>query len=362
MGTLLSLAGSGRWLRSVLLVTACAIAHAAQPETRPVDATVPTPWKTATPQAQGVDALSLASLRQYLEQDIHVRSLLIVRRDHLVFEYNRKDVAADELHSVASVTKNVTSALIGIALAQGHLASLDQKIVEFFPDLADAPVHPGTRNITLRHLLTMTSGFSWNERTSFTPDKWSRIDEPARFALSREPILPLGKVYNYDTASAHLLGIALSRAVGMSLEQYAQQHLFGPLGVARYEWVKDRQGHNAGGHGLRLTTRDMASFGSLHLHRGQHAGRQLIPADYVDASVQTSISVNPGDRLDYGYFWWLSQTPASQRAFSALGFGGQAIYVVPDLDLVVVITSNQDKSTNANRPIIREMILPAVSR
>lgn len=318
--------------------------------------------KLAEPGAQGVDAQGLASLRRYLEQDTHVRSLLIVRRDHLVFEYTRTDVAPDDLHSVASVTKGILSALVGIALEKGHLSSLDQRIVDFFPELADAGLHAGTRNITLRHLLTMTSGFSWNERASFTPDQWGRMEEHAKFALSREPILPPGKVFNYDTVSSHLLGIALSRAVGMSLERFAQQHLFGPLGIERYEWVRDRQGNIAGGHGLRLTTRAMASFGSLYLRRGKHAGTPLIPADFVDASVRAHVPVGSDGQLDYGYLWWISRTPAKQHAYSSLGYGGQAIYMVPELELVVVIASNQDKPANANRTIIREMILPAISK
>lgn len=356
-----------RWVRRTrrllapLLASTLLVMTAVQAEQPPADATPRVSWTTAEPGTLKVDPQSLTRLRQYLEQDAHVRSLLIVRRDHLVFEYNRSDVAADALHSVASVTKNVVSALTGIALAQGHLTSLDQKVVDFFPELVNADLHPGTREISLRHLLTMTSGFSWNERSSFTPDKWSRIDDPIGVALKREPILPPGKVFNYDSASTNLLAIALSRAVGTSLEQYAQQHLFGPLGLTRYEWAKDRQGHNAGSHGLRLSSRDMATFGNLYLHRGQHAGKQLIPASYVDESLQPRIAVNPGERLEYGYLWWLSPTPGNQRAFSALGFGGQAIYVVPDLDLVVVIASNQDKAANSNRTIIREMILPAVT-
>jgi CubicO group peptidase (beta-lactamase class C family) len=328
-------------------------------------------WKESTPAEQGLDGARLSKLQQQLRDALpHIHSVLVARHGYIVFEYYKQGQRRDDLQEVHSITKSVTSALIGIALEKHFLQGLDQKLVEFLPESVDLNDDPRINEITLRHLLTMTSGFAWNETAK---------DECARFKLSacsprylkfitndwiglalERPIVHApGQVFNYDSAAAHLLSVAVSRATTMSTATFAEQQLFGPLGISRYRWDTDAKGYNYGAYSLELTTRDMAKFGQLYLNRGAWQGRQLIPSDFVDASTHKQNAGGPPAQAYYGYMWWV--TPDSEKipAYFANGRGGQYIIVFPSLDLVVVVTANLD---GQKLGIVREFILPAVVR
>lgn len=327
-------------------------------------------WVESTPAEQGMNPELLAQLRQRLETSLpHVRSVLVVRNDRLVFEYYGQGLGRDDLHLVNSVTKSVTSALVGIALREKLIASLDQKISTWLPEAMAPDVDPKLRNITLQHLLTMTAGFDWNEQASDSClfsrtagcERFSENGDPLNFALRRPLASEPGTVFGYDSYSSHLLSVILSRATGMSAAKFAEKHLAPALGVTRYRWVADPQGHSRGGFGLQVTARDMAKLGTLYLRGGRWEDQQLIPAEFVEASVrkQTSGGWPWPSWSHYGYQWWVLPAQNGPATYAANGFGGQYIYVVPSSDVVVVITSNprEPRDTSA---VLRDYILPAI--
>lgn len=253
-------------------------------------------------------------------------SVLVSRHGRLVFERYYRGATGKEDENVFSVTKSVVSALVGIALEEGKLRSLDQRLVDFFPgDLAPG-TDPCVRTITLRDLLTMTSGY--REPLIAASDDWVRtlLDRP----LSSDP----GTAFSYDDGSAHLAGAALAQATGVPLRSYAQRKLFGPLGIHPARWSTDGQGHSLGSTGLFLRPRDLQKLGLLYLREGRWHGRQVVPATWVRESTRTHVKVPNG--FAYGYFWWVN--PGPHGGFLALGYAGQTIAVFPKLDLVVTTT------------------------
>lgn len=327
-------------------------------------------WLESTPAERGMNAELLAQLRQRLESSApHIRSVLVVRNDRLVFEYYGQGLGRTDLHVVNSVTKSVLSSLVGIALREKLINDLDQKISTWLPEALAPDADPKARNITLRHLLTMTAGFDWDEQardTCFAArtascDRFNDRGDPLIFALRRPVTSEPGTVFRYDSHSSHLLSVILSRATGMSAAKFAEKHLAPALGVTRYQWASDAQGHSRGGFGLQLTARDMAKFGALYLHGGRWAGQQVIPADFAEASVrQQSTGGYPWPAwARYGYQWWVLPDPGGPASYAANGLGGQYIYVVPSSELVVVITSRPDERRDT-AGIVREYVLPAL--
>jgi CubicO group peptidase (beta-lactamase class C family) len=253
------------------------------------------------------------------------------------------------LHDVRSVTKSVVSVLFGIAMANGAIKDLDIAVLDYFPEYKDLQTAE-RRQITLRHLLTMTSGLRWDETTyPYTDWRNSEIgmnlaDDPLRYAL--EPPLDSlpGSQFRYNGGSVALIAEILRRATKTNLEVFARQALFAPLGIAQFEWVKDGRGVPYAASGLRLLPRDMAKIGRLMLEKGSEGGRQIVPEAWVKASVssQARVATNSGCGIHYGYFWWLVPTCAANPApgwYSAVGNGGHRIFVMPERELIVVVTA-----------------------
>ena len=327
-------------------------------------------WIESTPAEQGMNPALLDQLRHRLASSLpHIRSVLVVRNDRLVFEHYGQGLGRNDLHVLNSVTKSVTSSLVGIALQEKLIADLDQKIGIWLPETLAPDVDPRTRNITLRHLLTMTAGFEWDEQArdscfsarTASCERFNDKGDLLNFALRRPLASEPGTVFRYDSHSSHLLSIILSRATGMSAAKFAEKQLASALGVTRYQWASDAQGHSRGGSGLQLTARDMAKFGTLYLRGGRWAGRQVIPTDFAEASVrQQSAGGWPWPSwARYGYQWWVLPAQSGPASYAANGFGGQYIYVVPSSDLVVVITSHPGELRDTGA-ILREYVLPSV--
>ncbi len=281
---------------------------------------------TALAQEEGFAPSKLRAADRRFRATPALASVLVSRHGRLVFERYYRGATGNEDQNVFSVTKSVVSALVGIALGEGKLSSLDQKLVDFFPgDLAPA-TDPRVRTITLRDLLTMTSGY--REPLIAASDDWVRtlLNRP----LSSDP----GTAFSYDDGSAHLAGAALAQATGETLQAYAQRELFGPIGIHPAHWSTDGQGHSLGSTGLFLRPRDLQKLGRLYLQDGRWGGRQLVPARWVRASTSTKVRVPNG--YAYGYFWWVN--PGPHGGFLALGYAGQTIAMFPKLDLVVTTT------------------------
>jgi CubicO group peptidase (beta-lactamase class C family) len=328
-------------------------------------------WITSSLEEQGMDPGRVGEGIEQLELTFpNPHSLLIVRHGFLVLENYYRTYHPDESQDIASVNKSFLSALIGIAIDQGAIPGLDQKMMDYFPEYIVPDVDPQTFEITIENLLTMTSGFYWPEIEPESPG----FVEDAFFsgkpqdALLRSPIVTEpGKEFNYCTACTHILSIILQESTGMPAQDFAQKFLMDPLGISpdEWSWNQDIYGYNTGGWGFNLTPRDMAKLGYLYLHNGAWEGKQIIPEEWVRESLQTHINLGvsfnpPYQHYGYGYLWWTTNM-GGHPVFYALGHGGQYIYILPTLDLVVVITQKTE-SHNAGDPfeIIRKYFAAAV--
>jgi CubicO group peptidase (beta-lactamase class C family) len=267
-----------------------------------------------------------------------LQSVLILHRGKRISEHYWRGFTITSYQPVFSITKTVVSALIGMALADGRL-TLTDTMARWFPEM-DFPPGAHAASVTVRHLLTMTAGFQ---------DASSSIasDDPIAVLLKRAPASAPGEKFHYANDDVDLLVAVLERAVGEPAMDYAHRRLFVPLGIWRdiakshhkRLWKTDKQGRVKGSRGLHLTTRELASFGQLYLQGGRSQDQQLLPPEYVAASTTAQASGGYPERVQYGYLWWVSVDSEGRPAFFASGAGGQYVYVLPSLDLVVAITS-----------------------
>jgi CubicO group peptidase (beta-lactamase class C family) len=265
-----------------------------------------------------------------------LHSLLVSWRGELILERYFNGKRATTQANVKSVAKSVISALIGIAIERGHIAGVKQPITGYFPDFFATPANAGKNGITIENLLTMQSGLETTSNRNY--GAWVLSPNWVRHALSRKLVSPPGTTMEYSTGNTHLLSAILTKATGKSTWQFAQETLAKPLGFNLTRWPTDPQGIFFGGNDMLLTPRQMVGFGELYLNGGKANGLQIVPAAWVKASLTPRVrSRREGDRF-YGYGWWIRDM-AGHETFYAWGFGGQFIFVVPTLDLVVVATS-----------------------
>jgi CubicO group peptidase (beta-lactamase class C family) len=296
----------------------------------------------------------------------NVHAILVARGGKLVFERyfsgpdeinNRRvrnvDFGVDTLHDTKSVSKCVASLVLGIAIDRGLIGSLDEPIFSFFPELSDLRT-PEKDRIQLVHALTMSMGLEWVEATPATGDEnndeayMNRAPDPCRYVLSLAAIAPAGHEFFYNTGALALVSAIVRKATGRPLDEFAHATLFEPMGITGVEWIR-RKGNTDAGGGLRLRPRDMAKIGQLVLAGGRWNDRQIVPGDWIETSTAPKIKTTNGS---YGYLWWLRRSLLNGREIhwaAALGRGGQSIRIVPELDLVVVVTAGyyQDYSPQA---------------
>jgi CubicO group peptidase (beta-lactamase class C family) len=246
---------------------------------------------------------------------------------------------------------------VGIALDKQILPSLDQPISGFFPEYFTPLTDPCKLKVTLRHLLTMTSGFEWEENGPVTA-RWVQSDDYAKFIIESELVNDPGSVFNYSTAVSHLMAIILERASGMSVLRFAEEYLLKQIGITMWRWACDPNGHYWGGSEMYMTARDLARFGFLFLNQGQWDGKQIVSREWVLQSTRRQSVGEPMD-ASYGYYWWLGQDRGFPM-FLAKGYGGQVVYVLPDLDLLVVFISTTETGGGGLRELISDHIVPAV--
>jgi CubicO group peptidase (beta-lactamase class C family) len=275
------------------------------------------------------------------ENNYDIDSVLVIKDGYLlVEEYLNEDYSVTDLHSVFSVTKSVSSALIGIAIDEGYIKGVDQKILEFFENVLVLN-KAEKENITIEHLLTHTSGIYWRESQlpySSPDNSFSKLsDSPnwVEFILNETLEYEPGTVQNYNSGDSHLLSAILTNATGKSTLEYATEHLFDPLGIKKLQWQTDPQGINTGGSGLLLRPRGMAKFGFLYLNNGTWDDSQLVPKEWVINSTKNPVEID--EWASYGYQWWVYP---QVNSYLALGYGGQIIWLTPEYDLEIVFTSS----------------------
>jgi CubicO group peptidase (beta-lactamase class C family) len=292
------------------------------------------------PAAAGRDSAALERAAGAAAAIPRFRSLLVARHGHIVLERYFGGADAATRFDVRSVTKTVVGMLTGLAVADGALPGIGARLGDFLgpPDTLDA----GDSAVTVHELLTMTSGYEWHELDGGPDyDLWIAARDHVQYLLDRHQFGPPGP-FEYNSAAVHVLGIVLESAEGEPLPDYADQALFGPTGISSARWEKLEFGTVNGGAGLSLTAQDILRIGQLLLQEGRSGDRNVLPAAWVRAMTAPRFSwredVGPQSGVSYGYLLWVADG-APRPAFFAWGYGGQFIYVVPSLDLVVVTTT-----------------------
>lgn len=357
-------------MRSLLLLALALPLAGLAPRPRAPDYWPTAGWRTSTPAAEGMHADSLAALDAEFAAGRHgfIDAMLVIRNGKVVYErryqqpydslytgpdrrdwqYNYQHPAhhpwykGGDLHTLQSVTKSVTSVLTGVAIHRGDLPHDSVAVMPYFPAHRVPDQDPRRTRMTVRHLLTMTAGITWDEWTASYSDSANNCiqmeasDAWVQYVLSQPMAREPGDTFVYNSGATVLLGAVLQQASGLRADTYARRHLFDPLGISSSHWkvtpddVADTEG------GLYLAPRDLAKIGYLFLTDGVWDGKRLVPAGWVERSVTPVLEIRPGGQ-QYGYLWWMPPAQAAgPRAFMAMGFGGQRLIVVPELNLIAV--------------------------
>ncbi|MEM9255291.1 MAG: serine hydrolase [Pseudomonadota bacterium] len=299
-------------------------------------------WQTASPESQSMDAAVLDGAFDYaFRSEKFTQAVVVIKNGLIVAERYADERDADSFATSWSVAKSFTSALIGIAVRDGLIGDINVSMAEFIPEWQGTD----KADITLRHVLMMSSGLDWDE--SYNPDGGLSdiiqmivlTEDQLAYAVARPLRHPPGTVFNYSSGQTLLMSAVLESVTGMSVDAYAQQKLFSPLGMSPVEWWQDATRRTALFCCLDTPVRQFAKFGLLYARGGEWNGEQLVPAQWV------SDSSTPNDVFDgYGYQWWLSDALGEEhRYFSGRGHDGQYVYIFPQYDLVVVRNGWYDK-------------------
>ena len=337
-------------------------------------------WTAATPQSQSMHADSLQAFDDAIAsgQYGYVDGMIVTRHGKLVYKKNYKydydkiygenagiksglnqlDPGGpynyyndwwhpyyrhSELHSLQSVTKTIASVIIGVATARKDFPDLSTTVLSFFDTTQVKNIDDRKRRLTIRHLLTMTAGFDWNENLSYSDPRNDCSQMEASFdwikyVIDKPVAVEPGQTFNYNSGASQLLSFIFRKASGKDIEEYASQYLFSPLGIDQYFWKRTPTGLVDTEGGLYLTATDLAKIYFLFLKEGNWNGKQLVTKAWVKASITPSVTVTP--RVKYGYKWWLYEYGAdnSKYAWTGSGFGGQWPIIIPEYDIVAVFT------------------------
>jgi len=340
-----------------------------------------TAWPTATPESLGANAGALAALDRDIRADAYglVDRLFVVYKGRAItnhryardyraisqgrigpigcgfgcadpswnhqFNYFHPDwhpyFQGRDVHSLQSVTKSVAATAIGIALGRGEIKSLDQPFLTYFRDRDLSKVDPRLRRATLEDVLTMRSGIEWHEQDrpldqTNTTIQMENSKDWIAFTLSQPIDADPGTKWAYNSGGSMLLSGIIRSATGKFIDDYANEHLFRPLGIREYHWKRTPTGHPDTEGGLYLGAEDLAKIGYLYLHRGMWDGRRILPEGFVERA--TTRHAHPNPTTDYGYQWWLSKR-GDVDVWSGRGFGGQLLIVIPSKDIVAVVNA-----------------------
>jgi CubicO group peptidase (beta-lactamase class C family) len=298
-------------------------------------------WPTSTPEEQDMDTAMLQGMMALIDaQGFAYDSVLVVRHGRIVFEEYRNGYDRDTKHHLQSATKSFSSMLIGIAMHEGFLNGVEQRMVDLFPDSAIANLDGRKERLTLEHLLTMSAGLDWHERDCPYTDSrntlgqmWASVDA-VQYVLDRPMAREPGETWAYNSGTSILLGGILEQATGQDVLAFAREHLFDPLGIGVVTWSKTTGNHYHTDGGLYMTPRDMARFGYLMLQGGTWDSQEIVSPEWVARSTETHYQTDSG--MGYGYQWWT----LGQGIYVARGHHEQNIYVVPEADMIAVFTGD----------------------
>jgi CubicO group peptidase (beta-lactamase class C family) len=320
---------------------------------------------------RNIDGVQLTQAFARAEQISDLQGLAVARNGVVVAEeyYNKATAEPDLSLHVMSVTKSITSTLIGICIEMGFIGSLDQTISDFLGAEVDT-VNPDLGKVTLHQLLTMTCGQDWHELGGESEfGAFANAPDQMNYVLEKPIVHTPGTIFNYSDGTAHLVSAIITRATGMETSSFADQYLFEPMGLGERSWYVDNRRLAYGGVGLCIGIHDMLKIGFMYLDEGYYNGRQIIPAAWIEKATGFQISSNNEIPFlaDYGYYWWLGNAHGHDF-ICANGYGGQFIFIVKDLELVVcsrcnfrnINTSQAGQNWYDILDIIINQVLPAV--
>ncbi|MEN8904522.1 MAG: serine hydrolase [Clostridiales bacterium] len=325
-------------------------------------------WEQINPQEVNIDPKKLSKLNSVISKDYkNICGMVIVKNGCIAYENYFDDYTPNDTVHIASATKSILSALIGIAIDKGDIKSIDQKVIDFFPEYLIKARDQVKKEITIKHLLTMTAPYKYQS------EPWKKICTSPDWAIAALEFLGgRGSIgdFKYSTAGANILSAIITRSTGKTALEYANENLFSPLGMNKLNnykirseteymeffkgkyvtgWVVDPNNNNTGGWGLTLTSRDMAKFGLLYLNNGQWNDKQIISKKWVKNSITNTEN-------HYGYLWWIVDEP-ELSAYCALGDGGNVIFCIPDKSMVIAIASKFMPKPKDRMILIKEHIL-----
>jgi CubicO group peptidase (beta-lactamase class C family) len=333
-------------------------------------------WPVAAPEKMGLDGELIRGIGPHFDSwtDANAHPILIARHGTLVYEryFTGEDQIwgkplgsvtydAAKRHDLRSITKSVTSLLVGLGIDRGWLGDLDAPVFSFFPEHARLRT-PEKDAMTVRHLLTMSTGLQWNEELPYSnPQNSERLmtDAPdqCRYVLAQPLLRPPGRAYNYNGGATALLAAIVQRRAGRPIDVVAQQELFDPLGISEMEWIRYADGTPIAASGLRMRPRDLLKIGQMVLDGGTWHGRQIVSGSWIKDS--TTPQTNGEGIYFYGYQWWLGRSLVNReeiRWAAAVGHGGQRLYIVPSRGLVVLAMAGLYNSTMYHG-IVGEVVL-----
>ena len=325
-------------------------------------------WQVSRPEAQGLDSAVLAALTGRINDGDYgeMHSLLIVRHGYLVYERYFNGYNSETLHPMYSVTKSVTSVLIGIAIDQRKLAGIDKPLLSLFPEYLELQnLDSNKQAITVEDVLSMRAGFQWSE--SYSVSQMVKSGDWLKYMLDLAVVDAPGTRFHYNSGCSVLLAGIIRNTSHLETSEFAYRYLFSQLGITRTRWDDGPGGLTNTAGGLFLRPRDMAKIGLLYLQQGEWQGKRIVSSSWVDESISWLTDASPG--FGYGYQWWTMSLEATaehpqigeDEIKFASGAADQYIFVIPSLDLVVTATAN-NTAPPYDRPIVflRQYIVQAV--
>jgi len=320
-----------------------------------------TSWPTSSPEAQGMDSRVLATLEQHIQSTYPAMySMVIVRNGFLVAE-EYFQYSASTKRNIYSCTKSFIGTLIGIAIQEGYIRGINESVVDFFPNYTFSNLDASKQNMTLFHLLTMTTGLDWDEADYNDPQNplyrmWDSSNW-VQFVLDLPMVVAPGTTFSYNSGASHVMSAILCSSTEMSTLEYAQSHLFTPLGIDDYNWPTDPQGIHKGGEGLELTPRSLAKLGQLYLDNGSWEGEQLVSEQWIFDTTHSTLTPPSNGYYGYGYQWWLHP----DGIFSAWGYAHQRVLVIPDYQVVATFTGYMPNILgDPAAALVSDFVLPAI--
>jgi len=311
-------------------------------------------WDMSTPEGEGMDVARLEDVASYCEQH-KCGAVVVTRHGRIVWERYWGGWDEDSTDNSWSMAKSMTDALVGIAISEGKIKSVNESVADFIPEWRGTD----KEEITLRNLLSMTSGLLWNEEYFEVSEMITMLtsDDQTAYVISRPRFHDPGDDWYYSSGDTQLFSAVIKAATGMEAGQYAQEKLFGPIGMEGATWDTDTSGHTMTFCCVHTTARNFARFGYLFLRDGRWNDQQVVPADWVKESVEQS----QWENQSYGFYWWLQDLPdVPKDMFMADGFQTKRIYVIPSLDIVAVrIGQGDGEAWDDNaflKPIVESVI------